>query len=529
MGLHCPPRAARPQWSLWRSHNGHWSTLPILAYRLLLNVFGLRTYTPFITLLIVLHLAVAHLLWRAMLRVGTSELVATGVAAVFVILGSGHANLVWAFQIGFVGSMVFGWSCVLLACDQRWSYWRAGACWLLAVASLLCSGAGTTMLALATLVAWTQRGWRRALTVLSLPAVVFLAWYIPEGRHQSPALAWSTTPRFVKDGLTNAFGTFVGTTSEVIGAIVFVAVVAGVALRARTDLRRTSLAALGLGGAVVFFVIAGLGRSNLGGTEGKSSRYVYMAIALALPAIALTLDTVLPFAVARLRRSAGIVRVAVPSAVGVIIVLLSITNFNQLRVDAPKQAFGSAHLQDQLAVASALMRSGAGYFPDAKPAPHGAPYLSAAQMEQMVRAGWFPPSRKVGPALTLRVRAGLQVAVDPPHVPIPVVPRTASVLDAGAVPLGNCSVVTPVGTAPELDLPPGAATSFTLRPAKSGSVLVAFSLPAHPQISGGRPATPLVHGHSYSIVILATDLEVHVHLPATPVTVCGLGFSPQAG
>src|SRR5271169_1851171 len=29
---------------LFRSHNGHWTTLPILAFRLLYALFGLRTY-----------------------------------------------------------------------------------------------------------------------------------------------------------------------------------------------------------------------------------------------------------------------------------------------------------------------------------------------------------------------------------------------------------------------------------------------------------------------------------------------------
>jgi hypothetical protein len=44
---------------VWRSHNGHWSTLPILAYRTLCIFFGVRTYWPFIGLLIVLHVALA--------------------------------------------------------------------------------------------------------------------------------------------------------------------------------------------------------------------------------------------------------------------------------------------------------------------------------------------------------------------------------------------------------------------------------------------------------------------------------------
>ena len=147
-----------PQWSLWRSHNGHWSTLPILAYRTLLYFFGVRTYWPFIGLLVVLHLLLAHVLWRVMLRVGVTPFVATGLAAVFIVLGSGNANIVWAFQIGFVGSMVLGWLMVLSACTVRWNPWRLVGTWVLGVAALMCSGTGTTMVALATFAALAERG-----------------------------------------------------------------------------------------------------------------------------------------------------------------------------------------------------------------------------------------------------------------------------------------------------------------------------------------------------------------------------------
>src|SRR5262245_47511654 len=41
---------------LFRPHNGHWTTLPILAYRFLYATVGLRTYFPYRFLAIVLYL-----------------------------------------------------------------------------------------------------------------------------------------------------------------------------------------------------------------------------------------------------------------------------------------------------------------------------------------------------------------------------------------------------------------------------------------------------------------------------------------
>ena len=61
---------------IWAPHNKHWVTLPVLVYRLLFNVFGVRTYFPYIVLLLVLSLAVAHLLWRLLLTAGLNQVAA---------------------------------------------------------------------------------------------------------------------------------------------------------------------------------------------------------------------------------------------------------------------------------------------------------------------------------------------------------------------------------------------------------------------------------------------------------------------
>ena len=42
------------------------------------------------------------LLWRLLLHIGVRPAIATALATVFVLLGAGYENLMWAFQIGFV-------------------------------------------------------------------------------------------------------------------------------------------------------------------------------------------------------------------------------------------------------------------------------------------------------------------------------------------------------------------------------------------------------------------------------------------
>lgn len=522
-GLH------HPQWSLWRSHNGHWSTLPILAYRLLLTIFGLRSYTPYITLLIVLHLALAHVLWRVMLRSGVSELAATGLAGVFVVLGAGSADIVWAFQIGFVASLVLGWICVLVACDAKWSYLRAAGCWVLAIASLMCSGVGTTMLALVAFTTWAQQGLRRAVVIASVPALCFLAWYVPVGRASTPRFQWRTMPPFVATGLTHAFGAFVGDHATVVGAIVIAGIVLLLALRVGAEPRRTALASIGLIGALAFFVLAGLGRSFLGTTEAKSGRYAYVALALALPAVALALDTVL-HGVATLwrsvRRGSGSrsVSIAVAVVAAVAVVPLAITNAVQLRDDTHGQVRGTTHLHNQLDAAATLLRSGESTFPNARPDAKFAPYLSAAQLKRMVDAGWLPTPRHVDATLAMRLRAVLQVAVNPRDGPaVPPGPRVAYLRNAHTVLSGGCAQVLPSAGRPVVEFPAGPPFGFSLRPDASGRLSVALSSPHAPGVAG--PTAHLVGGRTYRVVVLATDVDVRFQLPTGGARVCGLQFA----
>src|SRR5690348_6006703 len=55
---------------LFRLHDQHWVTLPLLVYRFLWWSVGLRSYLPYQLLIVVLHLGVALLLWFVMRRAG---------------------------------------------------------------------------------------------------------------------------------------------------------------------------------------------------------------------------------------------------------------------------------------------------------------------------------------------------------------------------------------------------------------------------------------------------------------------------
>ena len=92
----------------FRPHNGHWTTLPILVYRFLYQLFGLHHFVPYRTVVLVLYFAAAALLLAVMWRAGVHPLVAASAATLFALFGAGSDNIVNPFQVTFTGALVAG-------------------------------------------------------------------------------------------------------------------------------------------------------------------------------------------------------------------------------------------------------------------------------------------------------------------------------------------------------------------------------------------------------------------------------------
>lgn len=286
-------------------HNEHWSTLPILVYRALFRVVGLGSYLPYRGLVLVLHVMAAVLLRVVMRRAGTSPWIATAAASLFAFFGSGSSNLLWAFQIGVNGSLVFGLAHLLLA-DHAGPVDRRDWVGLLAgLASLLSSGVGPIMVAVVGLATLFRRGWRIALLHTVPFAVLYTMWFsayrdertahgmgYPSYDVGSP----SQLGRFVRTGVTAAFDAMgqLSGAGWALGILLAVGLVLAWARLDWTERRKLlSVPAALLVGAFLFFVITGVGRAgNLGSEYARQSRYLYVFAALAVPAVAVAADAV---------------------------------------------------------------------------------------------------------------------------------------------------------------------------------------------------------------------------------------------
>ncbi len=308
--------SARTAWNvgdLFRPHFEHWSTLPILLYRLLWVLVGIRHYPAYQAVLVALHLLAAVLLLVVMRRAGVRPWTATLVAVVFVYFGAGAENILVAFNVTFVGSLVFGLVQLLLAdhdgpIDRRdWLGLVAG------LMGLLCSGVAVTMaviVGISVLLRRGVRGWRvAAFHVLPL-AGAYVLWLRVAPRGQRAGGYHSESPmqvmRFVLIGIENLFARL-GQVPGVGIALGFT-LISGLLVLFRERGGRARLAPFApalalLAGGLVFLIAAGIQRSGQGGyafraavtgpERARESRYVHLTAAMALPALALGADSLM--------------------------------------------------------------------------------------------------------------------------------------------------------------------------------------------------------------------------------------------
>ena len=277
---------AAPTWtpaSLLEPHNQHPSMLLISVYAVLLNTVGLRSYLPYMAVLLVLHAATAVLLFE-LVRRRAGDLIGLAAGALFLVLGAGWENLLWAFQIGFVGAVACGLGMLIalatLDGQSPRTRRRLAVAVVLLIASLMFSGIGLGFWVAAAVLFLATPGRRRDVLVLLPIAVAFGAWYLAYGRHgATPSVAPSAgnvlaLPLYVAWGVGSAIAGLAGLGGP-IGLPL--ALVAG-GVTAYRWWRRHTLDAFAL--AVVaallsFYLVVGLNRAQLGFEQSGAGRYVY--------------------------------------------------------------------------------------------------------------------------------------------------------------------------------------------------------------------------------------------------------------
>lgn len=500
--------------SIWAGHNEHWSTGPILIYRALYSLYGVRTYVPYVVVLLLLHVAAAHLLWRLLHQIGVQPAVAAALTTVFVLLGAGYENLMWAFQIGFVGSVTLGLGGLLLVNhDGPWGR-RDVAGWLVSIIGLMFSGISVTMVVVAGLAVLLRRGWRQALLTVSVPGVVYLVWLVLIG-HQDVGKSTSSPhdvvkyPEFIWSGLRSAFDQTVGLPGA--GLVVIIGLALLLLHRRRQSAGPAAPAFACALGTLVLCALIAIGRTGLGVEQAQVSRYVYLVVALALPAVGLAMNEL-----------AGL-GWAPAAAVSLALLLVAGHNVGTLLDRSKIETDREQRFRARVVAATQLVSSPAVIL-DTKPEPGVAPDLTVGDLRRMQRERKLPEPGAITRDDRMIVATTLQYAVARSQLPTPfVAPAVRGVLGADVMRFGSCVRLFPTVLTPELHLVGGHAMSLRVTTLISGELTGYFRdftptvLTGPPRIDKLRAGVPV-----YVNVTAEVD-QVVLRVPGVGTTdVCGL-------
>ena len=270
-----------PDWT-WvtylQPHNEHPSILFRLLYAALLNTVGMRSYVPYMAVLLFLHAANVVLLFLVVRRRGAGDAVALGSAGLLMVLGAGWENLLWAFQMAWLGSVACGLG-MLLAFQARPARSYLALAVGLAAASLMFSGIGLTFAAFAVVMLAATPGRRREVLWFVPLGVAVVAWYLAFGRAGTPPNPPPTAANIVLVPLYAAWGlgqSAAGLIGEGGAWGPPALVLAALAIVLTWWRHRPDPFAIGaLAALVTLYVVTGLARAQLGYAQSGSGRYVY--------------------------------------------------------------------------------------------------------------------------------------------------------------------------------------------------------------------------------------------------------------
>ncbi len=259
--------------ALLKPHNEHLSLLPVLVYKLLFATAGLESHVPYRLAGIALHLGIVVLvLAYARRRVG--ELLALGAAGAVLFVGPGSLDVLWSFQIGFLGSLAAGLG-ALLCLDREDRRGNVAAAVLL-TAALASSSLGIPLLVAAAVELLGRPDRRRRWPVLVAPVVLYAVWYaaygVPSGATADNLFAG---PRYVAEAAAGAAGALFGL-DVAWGRPLLLGLLAALVLSVRrVPAVPWRLAAL-VTAPLAFWALTALARADNG--EPDAARYLYPGV-----------------------------------------------------------------------------------------------------------------------------------------------------------------------------------------------------------------------------------------------------------
>jgi len=339
--------------AFWVAHNGHLSVVPVTIYKLLFVTVGLQHTWPYRLILVGLHLLCVVLIYALAAR-RAGRWIALIPAFLLLLLGAGYEDLLWAFQIGFVGSLAAGLG-ALLCLEQNSRRSDIAAAALVSVSLGSASvGLAVTVAIFAYLVA-IRSPWRRLWIALG-PLAIYVLWYLHFGTNETSLSNVPLIPSVDLETGAYGFASFGGLTVGY-GQILLAAAVAYLVVRFWRGRTLPALTIVGILGALAFWTLTVITRAQY--HEPGASRYIYpSAVFILIGAVGMLEWRRFPLRIWAL--------------FGLIIAAAGLSNLGPLTTYAKERTQVDAEVRDALGAAQVVGTAGdSSFLPDA----HHLPWL----------------------------------------------------------------------------------------------------------------------------------------------------------
>ncbi|WP_373068181.1 hypothetical protein [Gemmatimonas sp.] len=278
------------------AHNGHLSIVPASVFYAMFELVGLDNYRAFRFLGLFVHVAVATaVLVYVRRRLGSLAGLGGGIA--ILLLGTGWQNILWPFQIGFMGS-VLGFVLALLLLERRATRSDAAASACVAIA-LGCSGVGVAAAGAILVETLFTRPWRRWWIAIG-PLEVYAVWYLVYGESQADLANLDAVPDYASTSGSAAVAGLYDLTLD--WGRLGLGVLAGLAIAVLLHRRHVPARVLALVAMLgAFWGLTALSRGQYG--DPGASRYIYVGAVV----IVLLITELVPTRAARTVAVAGLV------------------------------------------------------------------------------------------------------------------------------------------------------------------------------------------------------------------------------
>lgn len=294
-------RGAVPEFDqgLLAPHNNHWLTAHALIYRVLFDLFGIASYTPFAVTAILFHLATVVMLRLVVRRAGAGAWVATMTALMLAFFGIGANAQIPSASLNHVGALLCGLIAALVVARAK-TFGRRQILWC-ALPLMISLTFGLTSLALLVFVGSfvaLQHGVRKAFFTLLPPGILFAAWWLAYGRDSginsiSPEFDLLANlpgvPAYMWTGITGTLGDGSGLTGAgpLLAGVIIISLLAPASEAARPPAMLVKLAWAGVIAALFQLLVVSIARFDFGASQIGNSHYAYINLVLLSPGIAL--------------------------------------------------------------------------------------------------------------------------------------------------------------------------------------------------------------------------------------------------